>query len=126
MKLSADEFEDTVDVARDYLQGSSANAKLLAKDFAETIVKLAEGCVVGVRCARHAGEVHGQEAEELRAGVEQILKNTSDIDDDEAPDVLRALRKSLIFLLDQVDARDSLAFREATDPPDARVTTSPT
>ena len=36
--------------------------------------------------------------------------------------MLRALRKSLIFLLDRIDARDSLAFREATDPPDADVT----
>lgn len=111
MKLSPDEFEDAVEVAR---------------DFAETIDKLAECCVIGVRCDRHGGAVHGQEAEELRAGVEQILKNTSDVEDDEAPDVLRALRKSLIFLLDRIDARDSLAFREATDPPDADATASST
>ena len=126
MKLLSDEFEETVDVARDYLQGSRADAEVLARDFAEAIVKVADFCVVGVRCDRHCGAVHGQEAEELRAGIEQILKNTSDVDDDEAPDVLRALRKSLIFLLDRIDARDSLAFREATDPSDARVTASPT
>lgn len=126
MKLSPDEFEDTVEVARNYLQDSRADPELIARDFAEAIIKLADLCVVGVRCDRHCGAVHGQEAEELRAGVEQILKNTSDVEDDEAPDVLGALRKSLIFLLDRIDARDSLAFREAMDPPDADVTAAST
>jgi hypothetical protein len=133
MKLSPDEFEDTVDVAREYLQGSSANvvhghwdAELLAKDFAEVLVKLADVCVVGVPCERHGGAVHGQEAEELRAGVEQILKNTSDVDEDESPDVLRSLRKALIFLLDRIDARDSLAFREVTDSSGVDGTAPPT
>ena len=122
MKLSPDEFEDAVEVARSYLQDSRADPELIARDFAETIDKLAECCVIGFRCDRHGGEVHGQEAEELRAGVEQILKNTSDVEDAAAPDVLRALRTSLIFLLDRIDARDSLAFREAMGPPDAGVT----
>ena len=117
MKLTQDEFEDTLDVARDYLQGSRADAELLASDFAEVIVKLADHCVVGLPCERHAGVIHGQEAEELRAGVEQILKNTDDVRDDEAAFVLAEQRKALIFLLDRIDARDSLAFREATDPP---------
>lgn len=116
MKLSPDEFEDSVDVARNYLQDDRADAEVLAKDFAETIVQLADCCVVGVRCERHSGAVHGQEAEELRAGVEQILRNTADVRDDEAAFVLAELRKALIFLLDRVDARDSLAFRETTDP----------
>lgn len=119
MKLSPDEFEKTVDVARDYLQGSRADLEVLSGDFATyfatTIVKLADSCVVGVRCARHYGAVHGQEAEELRAGVEQILRNTADVEDDAALDVLRSLRKSLVFLLDHIDARDSLTFREAID-----------
>ena len=120
MKLSADDFEGTLDIARDYLQGSHADLEGLSRDFAEAfaeaIVKLAASCVVGVWCERHGGAVHCQEAEELRAGVEQILRNTADVDDDAAPDVLRSLRKSLIFLLDHIDARDSLSFREATDP----------
>ena len=116
MKLTPDEFEDTLDVARDYLQGSRADAELLASDFAEVIVKLADHCVVGLPCERHAGAIHGQEAEELRAGVEQILKNTDDVRDDEAAFVFAEQRKALIFLLDRIDARDSLAFREATDP----------
>jgi len=129
MKLSPDEFEVSVSVARDYLQASASEPlpiARLARRFAETIDKLDECCVIGFRCDRHCGAVHGQEAEELRAGVEQILKNTSDVEDDEAPDVLRALRKSLIFLLDRIDARDSLAFREATDPLDADATASST
>ena len=129
MRFSPDEFEETVGVARNYLQASASKPlpiARLARDFAEAIIKVANFCVVGVRCDQHCGAVHGQEAEEMRAGIEQILKSTSDVDDDEAPDVLRALRKSLIFLLDRIDARDSLAFREATDPPDARVTAAPT
>ena len=118
MKRSQDEFEETVHVAREYLQAgySSADVELLCRDFAEVIVQLDTFCVVGMPCDRHSGAVHGQEAEELRAGVEQILKNTAGVRDDEAAFVLTELRKSLIFLLDRVDARDSLSFREATDP----------
>lgn len=62
-------------------------------------------CVIGRPCARHYGEVHGKEAEELRDGVQRII----DADPDEA-------RVRLIQLLDHVDARDSLAFLEAVDP----------
>ena len=121
MKLSPDEFEEKIAAARDYLQGSrgaevfNRDFATIARDFAETLVQVADTCVVGVRCERHGGAVHGQEAEELRAGVEQILRNTADVRDDAVPDVLRALRKSLILLLDRTDARDSLAFREVTD-----------
>jgi hypothetical protein len=111
--MSADEFEDVLDVARDYLQGSGGDAELLAKDFAEVIVQLADACVVGARCERHGSAVHGQEAEELRAGIEQILRNTDGVREDEAAFVLPELRKSLLFLLDHVDARDSLACHEA-------------
>ena len=120
MKRLQDEFEETVHVARDYLQAgySSADVELLCRDFAEVVVQLGTSCVIGLPCARHSGVIHGQEAEELRAGVEQILRNTADVNDDEAPDVLRSLRMSLIFLLDNIDARDSLAFREATDSKD--------
>jgi len=96
-----------------------------ARDFAEAIVTLAATCVVGFPCDRHGGAVHGQEAEELRAGVEQILGNTEDVSAEYAEDVLRKMRKALTFLLDHVDARDSLAFREATDPPDDGAATAP-
>jgi len=129
MKLSLEQFEETVAAAREFLNDrhnldyvKPSGAYGLAYEFAEVLVQLADACVIGAPCDRHCGAVHGQEAEELRAGVEQILTNTSDVDDDDAPDVLRALRKSLSFLLDRIDARDSLAFREATDPPDAQAT----
>lgn len=124
MKSSPDEFQGIVDLARDCLQGSLVNTKVLARTFAEVIVQLAACCVVGVRCDRHYGAVHGQEAEELRAGIEQILKNTAGVRDDEAAFVLAEQRKSLSFLLDHIDARDSLAFREATDPSAEDVTAS--
>jgi hypothetical protein len=81
-------------------------------------------CVMGLPCEKHCDVIHGQEAQELRAGVEQILANTSVVEDDDAPDVLRSMRKSLIFLLDRVDARNSLAFREASDPPDGDATSN--
>jgi hypothetical protein len=124
MKLSSEQFEETVATAReclidrqnlDYAKPSGAYG--LAYEFAEALVQFADACVVGLPCDKH-GAVHGQEAEELRAGVEQILKNTSDVVVDAVPDVLHALRKSLIFLLDRIDARDSLGFRDATDPPE--------
>ena len=120
MKLAPDAFEETVDSARGYLQTGPAcgAASQLARNFAEALVQIADRCVVGVPCARHGGAVHGQEAEELRVGVEQLLKNISDVDDGDGASVLQAVRKALIFLLDVIDARDSLAFREATDPSD--------
>jgi hypothetical protein len=76
----------------------------LASYFAEALTQLADKCVVGVPCKRHFGATHGREAEELRKGIEKIL--ASDLDD--FPHALREL-------LDEVDARDSLTFREATD-----------
>lgn len=60
-------------------------------------------CVIGVYCQRH-GFIHGQEAEELRERLEE-LGNTA-----------------VNRVLDEVDARDSLAYLEATNeptPPDA-------
>lgn len=62
--------------------------------------------VKGKPCLEH-GFIHGGEAEELRAGIEAILRKWCD--DEDAYDALSKL-------LDDVDARDSLAFREATDP----------
>lgn len=129
MKPSPDKLEKTVSVARGFLvdrenldYAKPSGGYGLAYDFAEAIVQLADTCVVGAACDRHGGAVHGQEAEELRAGVEQILRNTSAVGDEDASDVLRGLRKSLVFLLDRIDARDSLAFREATDPSEQDVT----
>lgn len=123
MTLSADLFEETVDAARTFLRDGRGDAAVLAKSFAEVLVELSARCVIGVPCEHHYGSVHGQEAEELRAGVEQIIKNISDVHDEyNALHVFGEVRKSLIFLLDRIDARDSLAFCESTDPkpdPDA-------
>lgn len=124
MIFLSEAFEETVAVARDYIKASATNplpVARLTRDFAAAIVSVANACVIGLPCEKHGGEVHGREAEELRAGVEQILRNTADVHDDEALHVLRELRRSLIFLLDRIDARDSLAFLEATDPdPDSK------
>lgn len=56
------------------------------------------GCRMGRHCERH-GVVHGAEAEELREALEGF-------DSELYPEVR--------LLLDRVDARDSLAYREAT------------
>jgi hypothetical protein len=117
-KLSPDDLAETVEAAREYLQGgySRADADLMARNFAEVVVQVVAACVVGLPCDRHGGAVHGQEAEELRAGIEQILLNTADVRLEDEESVLAGIRKALIFLLDRVDARDSLSFREATEP----------
>ena len=60
-------------------------------------------CVIGRRCREHNGSFHGQEAEELRAGIEKMIH-----DDSTSVWELQAL-------LDRVDARDSLAFLESKD-----------
>lgn len=76
--------------------------------FARALVQLADACVIGVPCEKHHGAVHGREAEELRKGIEKVLAQT--VVDGTCPDVLDELQR----LLDDVDARDSLAFLEAT------------
>jgi hypothetical protein len=57
-----------------------------------------------VRCPIHYGRVHGGEAEELRAGIERLIKDNRRVD-------VSALQR----LLDSVDARDSLAHLERSD-----------
>lgn len=113
------ELGEVIDVARGYIQYIGDDPldefEAHADDFAVALVALADACVIGLPCERHGGEVHGQEAEELRTGVELILRNTAEVQPDEATDVLAGLRKSLIFLLDRIDARDSLAFCEDGD-----------
>lgn len=54
-------------------------------------------------CAEH-GFIHGAEAEELRAGIEALLDEENSGGQ---------MRRGLRHLLDKVDARDSLAYREA-------------
>lgn len=66
-------------------------------------------------CSEH-DFVHGAEAEELRKGIEKLLKDGNDADD---------FRRGLRRLLDRVDARDSLAFLEAKDEPEGDADEAP-
>jgi hypothetical protein len=66
-------------------------------------------CVLGEYCRAH-GFIHGAEAEELRARIENVIAQAGKIDD-EAREVLLMVRN----VLDDVDARDSLAYREMLD-----------
>ena len=62
------------------------------------------GCAINGRpCPRHVGAVHGREADELRRGVEALLAEHERVPSDE-----------LARLLARVDARDALAYLEAT------------
>ncbi len=101
------EILETIEAAREYLQDGyiAADTEALADDFAGVILQLAEACLVGLPCPKHDGAVHGQEAEELRAGVERIVADTGACD---AADV----RKAIFRLLDHVVARDSLVYLE--------------
>jgi hypothetical protein len=65
-------------------------------------------------CSEH-GFVHGMEAEELRAGIESLLETCPSADG--AEDGLRA---GLVRLLDKVDARDSLAWLDASSVSDGK------
>ena len=62
------------------------------------------------RCTVHNDSIHGAEAEELRRGLEDILKN--EVDEGLAVGVTVG---TIQDLLDRVDARDSLAFLERAE-----------
>ncbi len=64
-------------------------------------------CVIGKYCKEHQF-VHGAEAEQLRASVEHFRDQLDNADFGD----LDGIRGGLTALLDQVDARDSLAFVE--------------
>lgn len=120
MKLSAEQIAETIDSARGFLvdQDSPMYAdKGLSFDFAAALVQVAGTCAVGLPCEKHYGSIHGREAEELRAGVEQILRITSDASDlyeDGALHDLREMRRALIALFDRVDG--ATASRSAKRP----------
>jgi hypothetical protein len=69
--------------------------------------------VLALPCSVH-GFLHGAEAEELRCGVEQLLRESASGPGDAQHD-LAELRLGLQLLLDHVNARDSLAYLEARD-----------
>lgn len=64
-------------------------------------------------CDRHAGQKHGAEAEELRSAVEKLLRDGDDDYRSEAFAELREFRQELQRILDETDARDSLAYLES-------------
>jgi hypothetical protein len=66
---------------------------------------MATCCTVYAKYCREHNFVHGAEAEELRQGVEKLIAAASE--------TRKVSVTSLRRLLDRVDARDSLAFREA-------------
>lgn len=110
--------EEAIDLARDLRQSKifAGDAETVALDLAEALVEVAEACVFGLPCTRHNGVVHGAEAEELRRGIEKILRDfdTSELRD--PPRVESAMLRELEQLLVEVDARDSLAFVERNSP----------
>lgn len=74
--------------------------------------------VVGVmplpqECPVHGLQVHGKEAEELRAGIEEIIKTCRPcVSTREEGCTGCHIVEELQLLVDRVDARDSLAYRE--------------
>lgn len=63
-------------------------------------------------CPVHSYETHGKEAEELRRGVESIIRRWAAADN---PQPMVMVLEELGNLLDRVDARDSLAYLERCD-----------
>jgi hypothetical protein len=118
------DLTEVIDDARSWLAYPGAPAiepgEETATRFARALVQLADACadacVVGATCDRHGGAVHGYEAEELRKGIDYILEEHGPTPKDVLypHDDYEELRRALIQLLDRVDARDSLAFLEAT------------
>jgi hypothetical protein len=120
VKNTPDEIEETVSIARGFLfdrADPTYHDKGIACDFAEALVQIADACVVGLPCKKHFDSVHGKEAEELRKGIEQILEEYgAAAPPDDTWHSYQAMRRALIRLLDEVDARDSLAFLEDASP----------
>lgn len=104
MTLLTASLKDLIARAHTYLDSDNKAAVGMgeAGDFAEALVRIAHECVCGLPCERH-GLVHGQEARELRSGIEQILRSAR----------RGEFREQLHDLLDRVDARDSSSFQEA-------------
>lgn len=69
-------------------------------------------CRMGVACPLHDGQVHGQEASELRKQLEFFIEVDIYSIDETTIDVIGPVKAALQKILDSVDARDSLAFEE--------------
>jgi len=76
-------------------------------------------CPIRGKCCREHGFAHGKEAEELRAGVERLITLADQVEIPvEYGSVLMSAERyvpvaDLQELLDEVDARDSLAWLES-------------
>jgi hypothetical protein len=68
-------------------------------------------CSITGYCHEH-GFWHGDEASELRCGIEKILAEHGDASEGDVFDTYRELCLDVQQLLDCTDARDSLAFEE--------------
>ena len=111
-RLSDDRLEEIVETARMVLAGQPAGQPGgVAMDFARALVQFASTCKIGLPCEKHGGVVHGREAEELRAGIEDVLKEHGQASNDERAD-LEEMQDALQRLLSEVDARDSLSSLE--------------
>lgn len=66
-------------------------------------------CRMGIACPLHEGQVHGQEASELRTKLEKYIECIDVVEN--GSDVVKALQE----ILDSTDARDSLAFEQKND-----------
>jgi hypothetical protein len=68
-------------------------------------------CIIGVPCPDH-GFYHGAEAEELREKLEGLIGEFDNDGDSEEEAAGRFVARALQRVLDEVDARDSLAYLE--------------
>lgn len=99
------------------LANPDCDVRTVLRGFAEWIqttpsapAEVKQSCVLGEYCRRH-GFIHGAEAEELRERVETILDQVDHEESDAGDELDRALR----IMLQEIDARDSLAYRESVD-----------
>ena len=109
--LSASEMHEVSDFVLDVALVA------LPRLIAEVRQSRAGRCVVGAACNQHGGAVHGREAEELRKGIEKILRDHESLSIEQNLRVKEPMRRAMIQLLDEVDARDSLAFLEKGNAP---------
>lgn len=69
----------------------------------------------------HSYVRHGKEAQELRKGIEKLVTEYATLDADPIADHCEDLRRQLIALLYDVDARDSLAYLERCEADNLRL-----
>lgn len=95
----------------------TAYVDLATLRMAHGILELARSmeCPLAKYCIRHNYQ-HGAEAEELRHGIENLIEHAEEVKFQSASSLFYELNmvpvKDLQSLIDQVDARDSLAFVE--------------